>query len=74
MPAIQGTIMPYEPSNDWQPTADIATLKQRANIIADIRQFFAQRNVMEVETPSLSAASVTAVSYTHLTLPTNREV
>lgn len=58
MPAIQGTIMPYEPSNDWQPTADIATLKQRANIIADIRQFFAQRNVMEVETPQLSNASV----------------
>ncbi|WP_160179722.1 elongation factor P--(R)-beta-lysine ligase [Paraglaciecola mesophila] len=50
--------MPYEPSYDWQPTADIAILKQRANIIADIRQFFFQRNVTEVETPQLSNASV----------------
>ncbi|GMM86325.1 elongation factor P--(R)-beta-lysine ligase [Pseudoalteromonas sp. MTN2-4] len=45
----------------WAPSADIQTLKQRAVIIAKIRQFFADRDVMEVETPSLSAASVTDV-------------
>ncbi|WP_166423544.1 elongation factor P--(R)-beta-lysine ligase [Paraglaciecola sp. 20A4] len=43
---------------NWRPTADIQTLRQRAVIIADIRQFFALRNVLEVETPSLSNATV----------------
>ena len=47
--------------SNWAPSADIQTLKQRAVIIAKIRQFFAERDVMEVETPSLSAASVTDV-------------
>ncbi|PCK33521.1 elongation factor P--(R)-beta-lysine ligase [Pseudoalteromonas piscicida] len=45
--------------NDWQPSATIETLKQRAAIVAKIRHFFAKRDVMEVETPSLSQASVT---------------
>ena len=36
---------------NWAPSADIQTLKQRAVIIAKIRQFFADREVMEVETP-----------------------
>jgi lysyl-tRNA synthetase class 2 len=46
---------------NWAPSADIHTLKQRAVILAKIRQFFAEREVMEVETPTLSAASVTDV-------------
>lgn len=45
--------------SDWQPSADIDTLKRRANILSQIRAFFAARDVMEVETPSLSQASVT---------------
>ncbi|MDN3653712.1 elongation factor P--(R)-beta-lysine ligase [Thalassotalea ponticola] len=45
----------------WQPTANITTLKQRAKLIANIRQFFAERNVLEVETPCLSHATVTDV-------------
>jgi len=43
----------------WHPTATIETLKQRANIIAKIRAFFATRGVLEVDTPLLSHASVT---------------
>lgn len=43
----------------WQPTATIETLKQRANIITKIRNFFAEREVLEVDTPLLSHASVT---------------
>ncbi|MCF2862027.1 elongation factor P--(R)-beta-lysine ligase [Pseudoalteromonas sp. Cnat2-41] len=43
----------------WQPSADIHTLQQRAKLIQQIRQFFYQRDVMEVDTPSLSKASVT---------------
>ena len=44
---------------DWQPSADISTLKQRAKILADIRHFFAGREVLEVETPLLAKYSVT---------------
>ncbi len=46
---------------DWQPSASIASLKSRARIMATIRQFFEQRQVMEVETPTLSQATVTDV-------------
>ncbi len=48
-------------ATSWAPSADIKTLKQRADILRTIREFFHVRNVMEVETPSLSAASVTDV-------------
>ncbi|MBY6187678.1 elongation factor P--(R)-beta-lysine ligase [Marinobacter hydrocarbonoclasticus] len=45
----------------WQPTADMAVLKQRADLTARIRAFFAKRGVWEVETPCLSQAAVTDV-------------
>ena|SRR3990167_2082470 len=44
---------------NWQPTADLQTLKQRADILQRIRAFFYARNVMEVETPLMCRASVT---------------
>lgn len=44
---------------DWHPSASIENLKQRAQILAQIRQFFVERDVLEVETPILSQASVT---------------
>jgi lysyl-tRNA synthetase class 2 len=47
-------------TTSWQPTADIETLKKRAQYLADVRLFFAQRNVWEVETPILSTAAPTA--------------
>ncbi len=45
-------------SNDWQPTATRATLRARAQMLATLREFFAERGVLEVETPVLSAAAV----------------
>ncbi len=45
----------------WAPSATMAILKQRAKILADIRDFFAQRAVLEVDTPTLSHATVTDV-------------
>ena len=47
--------------NDWQPTASIPLLKKRAEIIRNIRQFFLSREVMEVDTPAMSHATVTDV-------------
>ena len=45
--------------DDWRPSADRAALLLRAQLYALIRQFFAVRGVLEVETPILSAAGNT---------------
>ena len=45
----------------WQPSAPIANLLKRAAILAEIRRFFADRGVLEVETPTMSQATVTDV-------------
>lgn len=43
--------------SDWLPTGSLNNLRQRAVDLAKIRQFFAERGVLEVETPSLSQAA-----------------
>ncbi|ANI29810.1 poxB regulator PoxA [Yersinia entomophaga] len=45
----------------WQPSAPIANLLKRAAIMAEIRRFFADRGVLEVETPAMSQATVTDI-------------
>ncbi|MDF7679970.1 elongation factor P--(R)-beta-lysine ligase [Enterobacteriaceae bacterium ESL0689] len=45
----------------WQPSASIASLLKRAAIMADIRRFFNDRGVLEVETPCMSQATVTDI-------------
>ncbi len=47
-------------TTSWQPTADIETLKKRAQYLADVRFFFAERDTWEIETPILSSAAPTA--------------
>lgn len=42
----------------WRPDAPIHNLRARARILAQIRQFFAERQVLEVETPVLSRCAV----------------
>lgn len=48
-------------NNQWQPSASIAALRQRAKIIATIRTFFNSRNYLEVETPVLARFGITDV-------------
>ena len=45
----------------WQPSASIANLLKRATILTEIRRFFADRGVLEVETPAMSQATVTDI-------------
>jgi lysyl-tRNA synthetase class 2 len=45
--------------SDWQPTASFEAMRLRAALYARIRAFFAERDVLEVETPVLSRAGNT---------------
>ncbi|WP_370557172.1 elongation factor P--(R)-beta-lysine ligase [Edwardsiella tarda] len=45
----------------WQPSAPVANLLKRASIMATIRRFFSDRGVLEVDTPSMSQATITDV-------------
>ncbi|MDY0005195.1 MAG: EF-P lysine aminoacylase EpmA [Spongiibacteraceae bacterium] len=44
---------------DWRPTAELAVLRRRAEALAAVRRFFAERDVLEVETPCLADCPVT---------------
>ena len=44
---------------DWRPVASLATLRLRARALQRARAFFADRGLLEVETPQLSAAAAT---------------
>ncbi len=44
--------------SDWRPSAPLVNLKDRAALLAQLRTFFSDRAVLEVETPLLSQATV----------------
>ncbi len=46
-------------SSRWRPSASVANLHARGEALARVREFFAQRQVLELQTPLLGAASLT---------------
>jgi len=48
-------------ADDWRPTASPTAIRVRAESLARLRRFFAERDVLEVETPMLSQAAVSDV-------------
>ncbi|WP_347330636.1 EF-P lysine aminoacylase EpmA [Marinimicrobium locisalis] len=44
---------------DWQPSAPLEQLRQRARLYRQVRGFFAEREVLEIEAPVMGAATVT---------------
>lgn len=59
---------------DWRPSADFGALRARAALLALTRTFFAQRAVLEVETPQLGQTSVTEPAIESLTVPFGNDV
>ena len=55
--------------SDWRPSASIKHLKQRAELLAQARAFFAERNVIEVQTPVLAKHSVTEPDVQSIEVP-----
>ena len=54
-------------SDSWRPTASLEALRLRAAMLSRARAFFAQREVLEVETPVLSIAGTTDPNIQSLT-------
>lgn len=42
----------------WQPSASLTNIRARAEVLAKIRDFFAARDVLEVETPLLTHSTI----------------
>ena len=61
MPLICNRRKYHERDGNRQPSAPIPNLLKRAAVMAEIRRFFTDRGVLEVETPCMSQATVTDI-------------
>jgi len=64
--------MSQEHSMNWRPSASIDTLKARSKIISEIRSFFNERHVLEVDTPLMCRAGTTDVYLDSMMLTLNK--
>jgi len=48
-------------AGDWPPRASLGVLRERARLLALIREFFAERGVLEVETPAMAGAGASDI-------------
>lgn len=55
--------------SDWQPSAALDVLRARAQLFDQLRQFFRDRGVLEVETPLLAQATVTEPAIDAFSVP-----
>ncbi len=46
-------------SSNWRPSCDLPTLEKRAELLGEVRSFFAERQVLEVQTAVLAEHTVT---------------
>lgn len=60
-------------TTQWRPTATMATLCKRAALLQQIRQFFSERDVMEVDTPLLGPHGNPAPYIQQLTTQINNQ-
>lgn len=51
--------MAIQSDSDWRPSGSLEALRQRAQLYQRLREFFAQRQLLEIEAPVLGAAAVT---------------
>jgi len=58
--------------SEWHPTASLDILKERARLLDAVRAFFSARQVLEVETPLLSAAAAPDVHLNSLCVRVHR--
>ncbi len=61
-------------TTDWLPSATAATLRRRAGLLATIRHFFEQRDVLEVDVPLLGVTGVTEFNIQGLSTIANGRV
>ena len=59
--------------NQWRSGASRLAIETRARLLADIRLFFADRNVLEVETPILSKAGNSDPNISSITIDSRRK-
>lgn len=59
--------------SDWRPSSSFEVLKLRAALLAQAREFFSQRKVLEVETPLLGLHTVTEPNIDSIQVIVNAE-
>jgi len=60
-------------TKNWRPSASLDVIKKRANLLNQVRAFFHARDVMEVETPSLSCAGNTEPNIESFSVQTGKD-